>query len=37
MTMQYQPFMMSWKEQNKTNSILTAAEKGGYGVLAAIV
>lgn len=28
---------MSWKEQNKTNSILTAAEKGGYGVLAAIV
>ncbi|KAJ6024892.1 ketose-bisphosphate aldolase [Penicillium herquei] len=28
---------MSWRENNKTYQILTAAEKGGYGVLAAIV
>jgi fructose-bisphosphate aldolase class II len=28
---------MSWQENNQTHRILTAAEKGGYGVLAAIV
>ncbi|KAJ5718735.1 hypothetical protein N7488_004381 [Penicillium malachiteum] len=30
-------FNMSWRENNKTYQILTAAEKGSYGVLAAIV
>ncbi|KAJ5818080.1 hypothetical protein N7474_003671 [Penicillium riverlandense] len=28
---------MSWRENNRTLQILSAAEKGGYGVLAAIV
>ncbi|KAJ5657165.1 uncharacterized protein N7484_000814 [Penicillium longicatenatum] len=28
---------MNWRDSNKTCQILTAAEKGGYGVLAAIV
>lgn len=30
-------FVMNWRDSNKTCQILTAAEKGGYGVLAAIV
>lgn len=33
--MEFSP-KMEWKRQNKTYQILEAAEKGGYGVVAAI-